>query len=660
MFRNRYFMVCALVLLGTCTSFSSGYPKDDNLVDLYQVGSTCDTLVKTQYPLLKNAELSESLKKLASRINKASEKPVLDLTVELLNDPVPNIFSFPNRIYITTGLLDLLGSKDELAYLMSKEIVYLTDGVHLSFYSSEKSKKETIGGLIFSLWYVGNIAIFAVSPVTWAVWLAQTSTLIGSPILSGSIEKEAITVKEALKVETVFDNQIAGLKRQASFARQQGKEEAYQRLNEDLSRLGAQREKYIQEVRRQNPRYAAVYFPEPAMPAEVPTAAGEYLLRYKVTDASVLIWLVKDASLVHMETVPLKREVLREKVQRYLAPFQGVTSHAELAQYDAKLSGELYDLLFKPVAGKISEASHVVIVPDDILEVLPFESLILEMPAKFEMAQGNYGPFPKGVRYLAERVRLSYYYSATAMRVIRQTHMDAPPTQSLFVMADPSSPTEGQALAQDEVQQKLMTMAKEQEWKSLEAQFSPLPYARELADTLKQLFPDGRVLVGVDAKKGNLTDIENYRYVVFATHGILAKELPYLAEPALLLSAEGGAQGDIRPRGFLTMSEVMKMNLACDNASLTACSTGLGRRSSGEGVMSMGWAFQYAGAKSVLVSLWNVEEQSTILLTGRFFEHLKAGKDKMTALADARMELRRMGYEHPFYWAPFILIGEVN
>ena len=74
----------------------------------------------------------------------------------------------------------------------------------------------------------------------------------------------------------------------------------------------------------------------------------------------------------------------------------------------------------------------------------------------------------------------------------------------------------------------------------------------------------------------------------------------------------------------------------------------------------MGWAFQYAGAKSVLVSLWNVEEESTILLTSKYFEHLKAGKDKMTALADARAELRRMGYEHPFYWAPFILLGEIN
>jgi CHAT domain-containing protein len=105
------------------------------------------------------------------------------------------------------------------------------------------------------------------------------------------------------------------------------------------------------------------------------------------------------------------------------------------------------------------------------------------------------------------------------------------------------------------------------------------------------------------------------------------------------------------------MSEVMDLKLNADVVALTACQTGLGRRLTGEGVMGLGRAFQYAGARSVLVSLWNVAEDSTTMLGERFFFHLKAGKTKRQALRLARADVRRAGYEHPFYWAPFILIG---
>ena len=112
--------------------------------------------------------------------------------------------------------------------------------------------------------------------------------------------------------------------------------------------------------------------------------------------------------------------------------------------------------------------------------------------------------------------------------------------------------------------------------------------------------------------------------------------------------------------GFLRLSEVMGLKLNCDIAALTACQTGLGRHISGEGTMGMGRAFQYAGAKSVLMSLWSVSETASVNLVESFFKHLKEGKNKLEALKLARDEIRKAGYDHPFYWAPFILVGEVN
>jgi len=97
-----------------------------------------------------------------------------------------------------------------------------------------------------------------------------------------------------------------------------------------------------------------------------------------------------------------------------------------------------------------------------------------------------------------------------------------------------------------------------------------------------------------------------------------------------------------------------------DMVALTACQTGLGKELSGEGVMGMGRAFQFAGAKSVLMSLWSVSEKSSTTLVENFFKNLKDGKNKLEALKLAREDIRKQGYDHPFYWAGFILVGEVN
>ncbi|MFA6318156.1 MAG: CHAT domain-containing protein, partial [Elusimicrobiota bacterium] len=90
---------------------------------------------------------------------------------------------------------------------------------------------------------------------------------------------------------------------------------------------------------------------------------------------------------------------------------------------------------------------------------------------------------------------------------------------------------------------------------------------------------------------------------------------------------------------------------------LTACRTGEGRKLSGEGVLGMGRAFQYAGAGNVLMSMWSVEEGATVSLTNSFFGHLKSGKPAGEALRLARADIRRKGYEHPFYWSAFVLVS---
>ncbi len=108
------------------------------------------------------------------------------------------------------------------------------------------------------------------------------------------------------------------------------------------------------------------------------------------------------------------------------------------------------------------------------------------------------------------------------------------------------------------------------------------------------------------------------------------------------------------------MSEVAGLKMNAEVVALTACQTGLGKRISGEGTMGMGRSFQYAGARSVLMSMWSVAERSSVTIVENFFRHLKSGKTRLEALRLARSDIRQAGYDHPFFWAPFILVGEVD
>jgi CHAT domain-containing protein len=681
MLHNRSLSILLTVVAFICLGTTIAHTKEPGtLTPSDFVRARCDGFVKRQYPILQDKVLTESLQRTAKLLADASGKPIPDLKVVVLNDQIPNIFSFPNQIYLTTGLLEILDGKDELAYLMAREIGYLANQTQVRFYESEKSKALSMQNLTLAIQSltmlagaVGGAYISAASAASATLGsspslmtqMAPSLISLGASLVSATTSYVSTTAvstdyTQAREHEVGIENRLAALNRHIALAKQKGNAEASKQLTTELARLNSHRDEFTQKLHQHNPRYASLWHREPVMPSETPTAPNEYLLRFKVTDSVLLVWLIKDGRSLQAETIPVSREVLREKVQRYLQAFQHVRKKEQLARYDTKLSNELYNLLFSTVAEKAPAGSRVIIVPDDVLEVLPFESLMVQMPGTEEMGKSDSGPFPVGAKYLADSYQISYYFSATSLSLIRQARKDTMPSQSLFMMADPLGQTGGQATSQSEAQRAIMTMSQKDGWTGLQDQFMPLPHARELSGKLKQLFPDGRFLVGSSAMKDNLSGIEKHKYVVFATHGILAREIPYIEEPALLLYPEGGTGDEIRPKGFLTMSEVMKMNLSSDNVSLTACSTGLGRRASGEGVMSMGWAFQYAGAKSVLVSLWNVEEKSSVLLATKYFERLREGKNKMAALSDARAEVRRMGYEHPFYWAPFILIGEVN
>ncbi len=183
----------------------------------------------------------------------------------------------------------------------------------------------------------------------------------------------------------------------------------------------------------------------------------------------------------------------------------------------------------------------------------------------------------------------------------------------------------------------------------------------ELAQGLKRIFRgQADVFTGFQASKSGLFNnigpkLPNYDKVVFATHGYFGKDMPGIMEPCLVFTLVPPGTD-----GYLRMTEIMGLKINADIVALTACQTGLGPHISGEGTMGMGRAFQYAGTKSVLMSLWSVSEITSVEFMKDFFKYLNEGKSKLEALQLARAELRKNGFDHPFFWAAFVLAGEAN
>jgi CHAT domain-containing protein len=159
---------------------------------------------------------------------------------------------------------------------------------------------------------------------------------------------------------------------------------------------------------------------------------------------------------------------------------------------------------------------------------------------------------------------------------------------------------------------------------------------RGIADLFASIPSKTETRTGMDATKQELlrTDLARFKFIHFATHGILPVESG-IKEPALVLSYDGRSKDDM----LLTLLEILEFKLRADMVVLSACNTGSGKGTRAEGVASFGSAFLAAGASSVTVSLWQVSDNSTVELMEEFYKNLVKGKTKSESLAAARLAL---------------------
>jgi tetratricopeptide (TPR) repeat protein/CHAT domain-containing protein len=479
---------------------------------------------------------------------------------------------------------------------------------------------------------------------------------------------------DILKQDRELNDQLAALKKK----RQEGYEKANQEIisviEPQVKEMEAKLQSHVKMLREKFPLFAATKYPEPMDMRQTALKDNEWVLAYHVTDPGIIIYLTRGKEIIKALFKPIPRDNLDNLVVTFRKPLEMIPGkdnfEEKLKSFDLTAGKKLSDLLLSDVLEGLPKNISLLIVPDDSLGTLPFEMLVLNDKGTIKTDKDL--PYISGADFFGDRNLISYSQSVTALTLSRIHAKSKAKEAGLLAIADPVFHEKDERTAKAgkmdaptgvmaSLFKRLNLMAAENDPQMGGLKFQRLSMTGELAQTLaEQGKKNAKVCIGFDATKTNFLgtiapQLNKYDEVVFATHGYFGKDLPGIMEPVLVLTL-------IPPGtdGFLRMTEVMGLNMNADIVALTACQTGLGKRTAGEGTMGMGRAFQYAGAKSVLMSLWSVSEVASVNLVKSFFRGLKDGKSKSEALASARDEIRKKGFDHPFFWSGFILVGESN
>jgi CHAT domain-containing protein len=421
-----------------------------------------------------------------------------------------------------------------------------------------------------------------------------------------------------------------------------------------LRELRQKQEEIATRARETSPRFASLQYPQPFDLAAARNALdpGTALLAYSVGKETTVLFVVLPSALPDsgLSVIPLDvgEKALREKVAAFrnaILP-RARTSRKTLTA----LGAELYDLLVRPAEAQIGTGARLLVSPDGPLHSLPFGALV-----RRAARESNVAP-----QYLIEWRPIHLVASATLYAEIKRSRGETPAASGLVAFGDPRYPrlAKAEGIENPEVRSVVE--------RGLE--LTPLPLTRDEVEGITRLFPGtSRTYLGAEATEERAKSLgRDVRYIHFACHGFLDERLPLNSALALTIP-ETPSEG--QDNGLLQAWEVFDhVRIDADLVTLSACKTGLGTEMGGEGLLGLTRAFLYAGARSVVGSLWAVSDRSTPLLMKRFYAHLGSGHTRDEALRAAQIDLIRSkpaagkawaaSPSHPFHWAAFQLSGD--
>lgn len=428
-------------------------------------------------------------------------------------------------------------------------------------------------------------------------------------------------------------------------------EDDAKRVSRELDALTNEYEEIQTKIRQTSPRYAALTQPVPLTLKEIQSQLldeNTILLEYNLGEDKSFLWAVGQGSLRSFE-LPKRAEV--EAASRRVYDLLTTSNRSsETAESYPPAIAALSRMLLGPAASELKN-KRLLIVAEGVLQYVPFAAL----------AEPDEGGTPLIVKH--EIVTLP---SASVLGVLRQeTKERVPAPKGIAVFADPVFESNDARFSAKTSETNLLVAPEGGEVtrsanESGLINFPRLRFSREEAKQILKFAPRNQSLAAVDFAANRdaaiSTDLQDYRIVHFATHGIINSRHAELSGIVLSLVDQKGKPEN----GFLRLYDVYNMNLKADLVVLSACQTALGRDIKGEGLIGLTRAFMYGGATRVVASLWQADDRGTAVFMSRFYEGLLSkGMSAPAALRNAQVSMYQdKRWQNPRYWAAFTIQGE--
>ncbi|MGV8122570.1 MAG: CHAT domain-containing protein [Candidatus Xenobiia bacterium LiM19] len=390
-----------------------------------------------------------------------------------------------------------------------------------------------------------------------------------------------------------------------------------QKLHRQIEECEVQYYSLLKEMRENNARFSMLTAVDTAEPEEIQHMMGsdELMLEYFTGKKTACLFLLSRDSLL-VRTLALSGERLDDKVIRLRTV---LSSRISFKDETVSLSGIL---LPQENSAIMEEKRHIIVVPHGTLHCVPFALLM----------------GPEGSP-LIDRYDLQIEPSASVWRLCRAMGKSRQEGIAAFALGDRSVAFDGDS---GSLLRGSVTLTKEQRG---DKGLPPLPATGKEVRNIGRYFSKKTILIGEEMTEQKVREAApHHRIVHYATHSILEPRYPLFS-------------GIVLSDSVFTVNGILSLNLDADLVVLSACGTSGGELSRGDDLVGISRAFIYAGTPSVTATLWNVQDRSTALLMSDFYRRLSQGIEGAKALSAAQRNLRKK-YSHPFYWAPFIYIGD--
>ncbi|MCC3406054.1 MAG: CHAT domain-containing protein [Microcoleus sp. PH2017_10_PVI_O_A] len=425
-------------------------------------------------------------------------------------------------------------------------------------------------------------------------------------------------------------------------------------LEKQRQNLLSQYQEIQAKIRTTSPRYAALTQPQPLTLSQIQQQIlddNTILLQYSLGEKQSYLWAVSKTSITSYELPP------RAEIETAARNFRHAVTHPlyrDISNRVTKASNALSKIILQPVAAQLAQ-KRLLIVGDGILNYLPFAALSLPETS----GENDHKPL------IVDR-EIVLLPSASTLGILRQNYRDRPsPTRTLAMFADPVFSAQDErfkapATNTDREAIESVNLGLSRSSRDNNRQWSRLKFTRKEAEIIQSLVSEKSSTQSLDFSANRATatssNLSQYKIIHFATHGFANSTHPELSGILMSLVDTKG-----KPlNGFLRLTDIFNLKLAAELVVLSACQTGLGQNIQGEGMVGLTRGFMYAGAKRVVVSLWNVDDEGTSKLMASFYEGmLKKGLTPVAALRAAQLEmLQQKQWQSPYYWAAFTLQGE--